>query len=82
MNIHLHYDRAAEIFNEMAASVEAFKGIAYDQLKLEGTDIRVFAAPTIPKLEQHSNLIFHKEILEQSDKATLRENEKAPAAKV
>jgi NADH-quinone oxidoreductase subunit G len=72
MGIHLHFDRAQEIFTEVALKVEAFKGLNYEILGLGGTDIRIMSAPTVPTLTQHSNLIFHKEILGQSDKAAIR----------
>lgn len=75
MGIHLHYDRAEEIFNEMALKEAAFKGMSYKEMGLGGTDIRIMSAPTIPKLEQNSALIFHQEILQQSDKATIQTEE-------
>ena len=50
-----------EIFDEMALSVEKFKGLNYEKLSTGGDDIRVFTAPMIPKLTQDSGLIFHKE---------------------
>lgn len=79
MNTHLHFDRPSEIFQEMAAQEPGFKGISYEQLYIGGTDIRVLAEPMIPKLTQHSNLIFHNQILDQSDKATLREEKPVKA---
>ncbi len=76
LGIHMHYDLAKEIFNELALSVEAFKGMSYDLFALGSNDIRIFSAPMIPKLTQDSALIFHKQILEQSDLAGI-EKEKA-----
>ena len=75
MDIHIHYDRTEEIFRDLAASVEIFKDLSYEKLGLGGTDIRVMAAPIIPKLTQHSHLIFHQEILDQSDAGTIRKPE-------
>lgn len=80
LGIHFHYDRAEDIFNELALKVEAFKGHSYASMGLGGTDIRVMSAPTIPKLTQQSALIFHQEILKQSDTASIREAEKPQPA--
>jgi NADH-quinone oxidoreductase subunit G len=82
LEIHMHYDRASEIFADLAKSADAFKGLSYQDLQLAGADIRLLAMPTIPELTQHSNLIFHNEILGQSEKATIREAEKPAPAKV
>ena len=57
---HMHYDRAPEIFDEMALAVEAFKGLEYAKLNAGVADIRVLAEPMIPNFVQHSNLIFYK----------------------
>lgn len=78
LGIHLHYDRAEEIFNEMGQKSEAFKGLSYASIGLAGADIRTTSAPMIPSLTQHSNLIFHQEILKQSDTASIRPEEKTP----
>ncbi len=57
LGLHLHYDRAEEIFTELAVSSASFKGLTYEKLKTGSSDIRVLAAPVIPALEQASNIL-------------------------
>ena len=59
---HLHFDRAQEIFHELALSVEAFRGLEYEKLNAGTDEIRVLAEPMIPSLVQDSPLIFYKDL--------------------
>ncbi len=59
--LHMHYDRAEEIFHELVLSVDAFRGLEYEKLNSEANDIRVLAEPMIPNLVQNSPLIFYKQ---------------------
>ncbi len=65
---HMHFDRAEEVFHELALSVEAFKGLEYEKLNTGAEDIRVLAEPMIPSLVQNSHLIFHDIKPEQAAK--------------
>ncbi|HXV28160.1 MAG TPA: molybdopterin-dependent oxidoreductase, partial [bacterium] len=57
LGIHFHYDRAEEIFNDLALNTEFFGGLTYENLGFGGSDIRTMAAPTIPALEQDANIL-------------------------
>ena len=57
LGIHMHFDRAREIFEELSQSVEAFRGLSYEKLAAGGSDIRALASPVIPALEQESNIL-------------------------
>jgi NADH-quinone oxidoreductase subunit G len=57
LGIHFHYDRAEEIFHELARELEFFKGLTYENLATAGSDVRTMAAPTIPALEQDANFL-------------------------
>lgn len=58
LGVHLHFDRAEEIFHELTLAVEAFHNLTYASLGGTGSDIRQFAAPMIPQRVQNSPLIF------------------------
>ncbi len=57
LGIHFHFDRAEEIFKELALKVEFFKGLTYDKLGTGGSDIRTLASPVIPALEQDADIL-------------------------
>ncbi len=78
MGIHFHYDRAEEIFNEAALTVDAFKGLTYEALKPVKANIRNFSEPMIPKLTQDSSLIFHQ-FREEKKLAEQAQQPSAPA---
>lgn len=54
---HIAYDDAEEIFKEIAIAMEPFKGLDFQQLNTGGSDIRTFAAPTIPYLQKYANIL-------------------------
>ncbi|MSR77764.1 MAG: 2Fe-2S iron-sulfur cluster binding domain-containing protein [Candidatus Omnitrophica bacterium] len=53
----VHYEEAGEIFKEMAGKVKAFEGFDFDAVSTGGSDVRTFAAPTIPELEKYDNIL-------------------------
>lgn len=62
LGIHLHYDRAEEVFAELASKVEGFRGLSYEKLNEGTTNVRKFAAPLIPELVQGAGLIFSETV--------------------
>jgi NADH-quinone oxidoreductase subunit G len=71
LGIHMHYDRAEEVFHELALAVEAFRGLDYDNLGGKGSDVRIFAAPMVPQLVQDSGLIFYNHRPENNPDAAM-----------
>lgn len=51
-------EKPQDVFNELSANVEAFKGLSYETLTGEKGNIRKFGAPMIPSFVQSSDLIF------------------------
>jgi len=53
LGIHLHYDRAEEIFHELAMNVSFFKGLTYKKVTSQGGGtIQDMASPVIPQFQQ------------------------------
>jgi len=57
LGIHTDHDTSEEIFNEMAAKIDAFRGLSYEKLTTGGSDIRVLAEPMIPALQQEADIL-------------------------
>lgn len=57
LEIHMHYDEVDEIFAELTLKVKPFEGLKFEELRMEGSDIRSFAAPTIPELQRYDNIL-------------------------
>lgn len=53
----LGFSEASEIFTELVKTEKAFQGLAWSKLNQGGSDIRTFAAPTIPALEKYENIL-------------------------
>lgn len=51
---------AEGVFGEMAARVEAFRGVNFENLNCGCHDVRTMAAPTAPVLEQSAGMIFNE----------------------
>ncbi len=57
LGLHMTYECAEDIFEELSLKVPFFKDLTYEKLDTGGEDIRSMAAPTIPALEQFDNIL-------------------------
>ncbi len=57
LGLHMTYECAGDIFEELSLKVPFFKDLTYEKLDTGGEDIRSMAAPTIPALEQYDNIL-------------------------
>ncbi len=57
LKLSIGYFNAEEIFSELSRTEKAFQGLDFNQMGTGGSDIRSFAAPTIPSLERYDNIL-------------------------
>jgi len=69
LGVDFKYERAEDIFREIAAKLDPFRGMDYKTLGAGAEDVRVFSAPMVPDLVQHAGLIFYNDSVYSNEKS-------------